>query len=379
MTDRAVRSALLFYPDNFFEMAAGTHRRVYEFVRYLKERQFCLDLMSLNGFTNMWDPAAFTKGKEFFNHIYVSDWPRGLPHRLQRFIRSAYRPLPDYVFPEMIHQVRETLDRSSFDFLIVNYVFWSRLAEIAGRAMTTVIDIHDCMTLQQHMHRGGRSFSLGRMFQDEIAAIDRFDYALSISEEETALFEPFCSHVRFVHAPIAFPERFLPEGKTKYHLLFVGSDNHFNKVGMRWFMDAVYPLLPEWISICIVGQVTRFVSRKPNVTLIPHSEDLEKVYRDSRIVICPLRSGTGLKVKVIEALSYGRPVVTTRWGLTGMTQKSMNGCVVADSEDDFARGVERLIEDEDHYRAMREQAGNFFASRFSPKVVWRGLDAVFGG
>lgn len=364
---------LVFYPHNFYEMSSGTHRRVYNLFQYLKRKDFSMDLLSINGFTNRW-PDADLKRKDIFDSITTCEWKYSFWDRLGA---SPYR-LRDFATRQLRYEFGKMAGGKKYSFVLINYVYWAALADGVPSSVAKVIDIHDFITLNEYQARGRGEFGLGRMFEDEIRAISRFDYALSISEEETLTLSPFCPNTLFVNVPVSFPAKFAKTGVAcDYDLLFVGSDNLSNRNGMTWFMEKVYPLLPSALRIVVVGKISDFVERRKNITTIPYVRDLDEIYNNSRVVFCPLKSGTGLKIKVVEALSFGKPVVTTSWGLSGMLQKQGNGCVLADSEHEFGKAIELLLNDEGKYKSLKIEAEEFFLRHFSEKVAHSGLDSVF--
>lgn len=373
------KKILIFYPNNFYEMSSGTHRRVYNLLGYLKDSGFSTDLLSLSGFTNKWS-ADDIRRKDLVDSIHVCEWEPSLRERLSQQIAFRSGRLPDQTFSALRKKFKELIAASDYGFVIVSYVYWANLAQLAGNAVK-VIDMHDFVTLNNYFHRGKKEFRLGGMFEDEVRAISRFQYALSISEEETLALSPFCPETRFVNVPVSFPVRFSEKEKKDplYDILFIGSDNVFNQRGIAWFMEGVYPLLPKTASMAVVGRISGYVEKKENIALFPHIDDLDEIYRKSRIVICPLKDGTGLKVKVIEALSYGKPVVTTSWGLTGILHKHDNGCLLADDEKGFAKAITLLLDDDKEYRDVKKKAEEFFNRHFSTDVVYRNLDSVFRG
>ncbi len=366
---------LIFYPHNFFEMSSGTHSRFDALVRYFKARGFVLDLFSFCGFTNRWDEESLAKGKSFFDNVHVLEWQPLL--KWYDYIKKIRGRLFDLTLPSLRSQWKTALRSHNYDYVLVSYVYYEKLVNAVRENITTVIDLHDFVTLNEHLTSKNKVFKFGRMFEAEVNAISKFDFALSIAEEETVMLAPFCPHTRFVDVPVAFVERFQTEREYQYDAMFIGSDNVFNKEGMAWFMERVYPLLPDTFKISVVGKIAGSVAPKPNLTLIPHVVDLDTIYRKAKVVICPLISGTGLKVKVVEALSYGRPVVTTKWGLTGMLQKSRNGCILADDERSFADAVTRLVADEALYCSVRQEGIDYFREKFTADCCWKKLDAVF--
>jgi glycosyltransferase involved in cell wall biosynthesis len=84
-----------------------------------------------------------------------------------------------------------------------------------------------------------------------------------------------------------------------------------------------------------------------------------------------------MKIKVVEALSYGLPVVTTGKGLAGFPTKIKTGCLIADSPGKFARSIHQLLSDKEFYNLQKRFAGDFFDENFEKSAVYRRLDEIF--
>jgi glycosyltransferase involved in cell wall biosynthesis len=370
------KNILVFFPHNFYEMSAGCHRRIYELLCYFREREFAVDLLSINGFTNRWSKEDIRR-RELFDSIRVCEWEPSKEEKLA--IERSWKEgrLRNFAISPLRKAFREMVSSKEYEFVLISYVYWASLADEVSNNAIKVIDLHDFITLNLYISTGRGIFKFGRMFEEEIRAISKFNYALSISEEETIMLQPFCPETIFINVPISFSPKFKKNENHDFDLLFVGSDNPFNREGMSWFMKNVYPLLPSTIRIAVVGTVCRFLEKKENISLIPYAPDLDEIYTKTKIVFCPLRGGTGLKVKVVEALSYGIPVITTSWGLSGILQKYDNGCVIVDDAKDFAKTVLYLLNNSDEYLCLKRKAEHFFISHFSTEVCNRRLDEVF--
>lgn len=369
------KRVLIFYPHNFYEMSSGTHRRFYNLLVYFKDRGFSMDLLSMHGFTNGWGEQD-VKRKDFFETTRVSEWRPSFSEQLRHTVSSRTKRLHDFTGRRIRSDFRDMAGTGRYSFIFVSYVYWAALADCAGDDVVKVIDLHDFITLNTYTNSGAGVFRLGRMFEDEVRAISKFEYALSISEEETVTLSPFCLKTAFVNVPVSFPRRFHSEAH-EFDLLYVGSDNPFNRKGIEWFMKGVYPLLPPSVRIAVVGKICEYVKKRDNIAMFPSTGDLGGIYERSRIALCPLFGGTGLKIKVVEALSCGKPVVTTSWGLKGILQKHDNGCLLADGERDFADAVLLLINNDSAYGRLKRQAESFFMNNYSTEVVYKNLDAVF--
>jgi len=367
---------LVLYPMNFYEMSAGTHRRASQVLAYLKERGFSIDLLSIDGYSNAWGSADIGR-RELCDRINVVKWEPGKLDLLKLKKAQVTGDLPDFAISPVRRKFKEMLAEKRYDFVIINYVYWASLTEFVPKGTVKVIDLHDFATMYNYQVSGSMVFRLGRMFESEIRGISSFDTALSISEEETLMLGQFCPDTSFVDLPVFFECGRNNFFEKEYDLLFVGSDNPFNKKGLEWFMEEVHPLLSASIRILIVGKAGRFINRAVNTEIIEHAESLDEFYARSKLVFCPLKGGTGLKIKVIEAICKGMPVITTSWGLRGILKKEGNGCVVAEEGHDFAAAVMNLLSDNAQYERLSAQALDFSDRFYSKRVCYEKMDRVF--
>ena len=88
-------------------------------------------------------------------------------------------------------------------------------------------------------------------------------------------------------------------------------------------------------------------------------------------------SGTGVKVKVVEALAHGLPVVCNLRGTDGLPNKRLNGCLVSDDPATFADNIITLLGDQDLYVTQSALAKQLFNNSFSKSVIYHELDSAF--
>ncbi len=369
---------LYFFPHNFIQTRSGAHRRPWEFLTYFRERGFSVDLLTLDGFNTHWRPEDLAK-LDGLARAHVCRW-RYMPLDIARTgWRVVRHRLPALALGSVKRRMRRLMAENAYDAVVINYVFWAELAAI-GSSRLKVIDLHDFITLNEFLRAGDKTFRLGGMFADEVRAIQLFDCALSVSREETAALAPFCPGTRFVDAPVSLAQAITEPCEPDHELFFVGSaDNPFNLPALEWLLDHVLPLLPPSVRLAVAGDVCTLVRERPGLRLLGRLDDLAEAYRKTRVVVAPVFGGTGMKVKVIEGLANGRPVVTTEWGVAGMDRKSGNGCLVANDPESFAGGIRSLLTDEETYREVRNQGLEYFRGTYSRAALWKTLDRVFLG
>jgi glycosyltransferase involved in cell wall biosynthesis len=160
-----------------------------------------------------------------------------------------------------------------------------------------------------------------------------------------------------------------------------------NADGIRWFLQEVFPRVLQSVPdarLTIVGKnppqdfqelakkqagkivVTGYV---PNVT--PY---LEK----SALMVVPVRAGSGMRVRILEAFAQAMPVVTTTKGLEGIDAKPGEDVLVADTPQDYAAAVVQLLRDISLQRKLATNGRHLAESRYDWRVVLQKMDQVYG-
>ncbi|WP_419132153.1 glycosyltransferase [Pedobacter sp. N23S346] len=271
---------------------------------------------------------------------------------------------------------KKILRENNYDYIYINYASWATLVENnhLAKKSTKIIDTHDFITAQHQ-----KKNNIGQSFKEEIRRISLFDIALAISVEEQYIFSQFCKN-KVVLAPMMLdkPENFHAVKEKSLDLIYVASDNIHNQKAANWFFKEVYPLLPANVQICVIGQINEHLSiNAPNITSINFAEDLSTYYQKAKVALCPMLTGTGTKIKVVEALSYGLPIVCNTRGVDGLIDKTNNGCLVSDDSVEFGNNIMKLLTDESEYKKQAENALAAFNLNYEKEHCYKNLDKLF--
>lgn len=169
----------------------------------------------------------------------------------------------------------------------------------------------------------------------------------------------------------------VPEFDERKDLLFVGGFNHTpNYDGVVWFIEEIFPSIKQHIpgiKLYIVGSnppddLKASAADDIIVTGFVSDEELENFYNRTRLVVVPLRYGAGVKGKVVEALYYQVPVVTTAIGAEGleMAESIMS---INDKPDDFAMSVVSLYQDQDQWFKYFQSSAGYIRQYFSVEAA----------
>jgi len=169
------------------------------------------------------------------------------------------------------------------------------------------------------------------------------------------------------------------------NLLFVGTFSYApNVAGLTWFVDEVWPTLRKALgdraSLSVVGfdppPEILAMDAVPGVWVFGPVADLGEPYRRANIVIVPIFSGSGTRIKLIEALAHRRAVVTTTLGCEGLELEDGRHAAIADTPAAFAVRVMELATDSAARAAMAEAGRVFGQERYADPVVAAALEAI---
>jgi len=145
-----------------------------------------------------------------------------------------------------------------------------------------------------------------------------------------------------------------PGGPRRPHtMLFLGSFRHIpNQVALDWFVREVLPLVLAKVPgarLLVAGSEPpphhSFHDPANAVQLLGFVDDIQPLFSTCAVFVCPIRSGSGVRVKLLEAFASGIPVVSTTLGAEGLTRTDGEFCALADDPRGFADSVVRVLED----------------------------------
>jgi GT2 family glycosyltransferase len=176
--------------------------------------------------------------------------------------------------------------------------------------------------------------------------------------------------------------RFQPDGREPLTMLFVGGFRHEpNRVAVDWFVHEVLPIILERqprARFVIAGSdpppAHTYADYGANLEMQGFVEDVREPLARYAVFVCPVLSGSGVRVKLLEAFAAGIPVVSTTIGAEGLARKQGEFCVLADTAAQFAERVLALFEDprgaaEMAARARREVEQNWDMAVLTNKLV----------
>jgi GT2 family glycosyltransferase len=277
-----------------------------------------------------------------------------LPHAIREFWH-----------PEFAWAIHRTIYLRKIDLVQIEYTVLGQYAEEYNHLPCFLFE-HDVFFQSLWRRMKSAEFSLVglleylRMFRYELRLLRRVARVQVCSRENARYLLGFLPQLRNeidsdLRAAIDTGHyRFVDAGRERDTILFVGNFEHSPNVdALNWFGREVFPQIlerrPE-ANLIIVGSPLpssfEDLIQHSNVRYAGVVPDVRAALAQCAVFVCPVLSGSGVRVKLLEAFASGIPAVSTTIGAEGLTSASGEVCELADSPGAFARAVVTLLQDE---------------------------------
>lgn len=164
-------------------------------------------------------------------------------------------------------------------------------------------------------------------------------------------------------------------------LLFLGTYAFApNQAAADWLIGTIWPLVRAAVpnaTLLIAGEFSESLrshaAQPDGVEFRGFVADLDALYAETRVVVCPILSGSGTRFKIIEAFAYGRPVVSTPIGAEGLDVEDGRNILLCETAERFAAGCIRLLRDSALAEQLGKQARQVAEQRYDCRSVVNGI------
>ena len=192
-------------------------------------------------------------------------------------------------------------------------------------------------------------------------------------------------HIEVIPLGIKDEAEAASSGISKDHsLLFVGNFLHSPNVdAVFYFYNKIWPLIKRYtpnVSLMVAGaapppDILRLAVLDSKISVTGYQKDLSQAYSGARVFIAPIRYGTGMRFKILEALMHGLPVVATSLGANGFIPT--DSLRIAKTAEEFAEEVIYLLHNEENLRALGESGEIFVKQYYNWDVILNRYENVY--
>ena len=349
----------------------GNRKRIWNLMKLLEQNGCDIDFLYLDTY----DDADIKETREWIgeDHFYsIKNKKRSFPVFVKRKIRKVmeilhcqiafkYFSLDERVSPELDDDLMKFFSEHHYDQVWVVCIYNSRVFISVPKGTVKVLETQNvsCVKRQEYEAVGYRNYEFALKKETEAEGLSRADAVIAIQNEEEEFFKSILpDSVKTltigenmpVHEPHVSPSKMV---------LFLGSTYVINKDGLMNFVENVLPILKEKCpeaEVVIAGSICKTIPDSPDYRKMGWVDDLDEIYREARVVINPVRHGAGLNIKMVEALSQAKPIVSVQKGMRGL-----KGCgaSVTDDPEKFAEEITAVIRDDEKAMSMSKRAVEF--------------------
>jgi polysaccharide biosynthesis protein PslH len=301
-----------------------------------------------------------------------------LPYNAERFISDAFK-----------NSLKDLLVAEKFDIIQLEGLYLAPYMDTIrnhsdARVVMRAHNIeHEIWARTFVQAKGLKKWYIGhlsaRIRRMELAFLNRYDAILPITARDGEVLKNFGCRLPVhvvpmgINAADVLPDHSQMEFPSVFHIGAL--DWMPNQEGLLWFFDHVWPKILEkhpGLRFFLAGRnaPTQFKSiHYPNVNYIGEVDNAYSFIRSKAVMIVPLLSGSGMRIKIIEGMALGKAIVTTSTGTEGISTTHGDNIIIADDPENFAENVCALVENLDYCLKIGGNARNFVTRYYDNAAI----------
>jgi|GEM_PF-840693 len=277
----------------------------------------------------------------------------------------------------------DAVEKAFFDYdplaVIAEYVWMAPCLDKIKNDAIKMIDMHDIMHTRQSVTPKGVNPWIICTKEEEVDMIRKADVLIAIQKNETEKIKEMVPKKRVITLMHTLPVMIQKsDNNTKKEVIMLaGCYNYDNIYSLNTFLFKIWPIVEKTcpkVELHVYGFLSKAVP--PLLSRIKRFgfvENLDDAYKDAGVVINPAMSGTGLKIKSVEALCHGKALVTTSFGASGIEDGNNKAFIVEDDSERFGKAVVSLLTDRERRKNLEKEALRFAEKTFSKDSVYKDI------
>jgi glycosyltransferase involved in cell wall biosynthesis len=290
-------------------------------------------------------------------------------------------------------QIEGFLGAQRYDAAFIEH-FWCApyLQQVRPHAKRVMLDLYN---IESAWHRSMASSESGllawghRRFAQAALQSERYwlptaDRILVTSNNDSKLLRQIVADVPITVYPNALPLIVPPPRSDRPEIIFSGNLEYAPNIqAVRFFHRNVWPALQsrwpqlKWkILSKNPGSISDLALQDPDIKITGFVEDAVAVIAQAQVAIVPLLSGSGTRIKILEAWAAGTAVVSTTLGAEGLECRDREHLVLADDVESFTAAVSEMLSLPVHRERIGAAGRRLYEEQYTWQTAWKALDGV---
>lgn len=226
-----------------------------------------------------------------------------------------------------------------------------------------------------------------RLKKYELSTLQNFDGIAAITKSDEVFFKKSGFSKPIITVPFGIEiNNAVSNVQEEYPSLFhIGAmDWQPNIEGITWFLNEVWDKIhakhPQ-LKLYLAGRNMQKSEweqlKKNNVIIVGEVENAQQFILSKGIMLVPLLSGGGMRVKIIEGLSLGKTIITTKTGAEGVECENNTHCIFANTADEFLEAISRLMSDKQLYTKIGNNAKHLANEHYNNADICKRLSDFY--
>ncbi len=391
---------LFLSTENPYPPDHGHYIRTYNVLKHVSRHHnvhFLGFIKSKEGFKNVEPIREMCKTADVF--IMPDDVSRARLY-LSLFL-NLFSPLPyiaqKYYRKSMKLKVEEILRKNKIDVVHFDMLHMSRYQTLMSD-VPTVLTEHNVESLRIHRLLKNSNSMVFKAFMYlqyfklknfEKRACARFDACAAVSDDDMRVLKSMCPGANLVVIPNGVDTDYFAPDDTHAipdSLVWVGGmNNMYNREAVDFFLEEIFPLIrgriPD-VKLTVVGKsptrrLLHLADGNKNIEVAGYADDVRPYIRKAAVYVAPIKSGGGTKLKVLNALSMAKPVVTTSVGAEGIDVIDGEHLVIADDPIDFADRTVELLRNTQYAASLAEKGRRLMVEKYDWEIIGRKMNRLY--
>ncbi|HEY0262729.1 MAG TPA: glycosyltransferase family 4 protein, partial [Chitinophagales bacterium] len=352
---------------------------------------------SLKLFTPLSEIDETYRAKTNFEAVEIDTRVKPFAAFLNLFTNKSYN-ISRFESQAMTRKLEEIFAKQDFDIVQLESVFMSPYvdvirkhskAKIVLRAHNIEYKIWERLSANEKnpFKKGYLNLLAKRLKKYELSMLNRYDGITYITPDEGKEFQTLDCKIPLCYIPFALNIHSLKTNKINVIKNSVFSlaamDWQPNLEGVQWFLDEVWNKVLQQIPDAKFYVAGRNMNREwldkkyPNVEMIGEVKDAKSFIESKAVMIVPLFSGGGVRVKIIEGFANGKAIVSTKIGAEGIAYENGKHLCEANDVNDFANAIVSLLRDENLRKTLETNGRKLAEEQYDIQAVSKKLTEFY--
>lgn len=218
----------------------------------------------------------------------------------------------------------------------------------------------------------------------EVNKLNDYDFLVAITDRDLKKFKSLGYKNGCISTPVGFDYNQYKPDYSSYDqplkLSFIGSLDWIPNIeGLNWFFEEIWPQMHQkfpTLEFHFTGRNAPSTLRNINIDNVFYHEDqacAQKFINQFSVLIVPLLAGSGIRIKILEAMALGKVVITTSIGLEGIPATHRENILIADNASEFIEAIQFCQIHQKDLKAFGERAQKFISTYFNRKKLTQNL------